>query len=327
MSLSYAITNPVANEVTNTSARTDVVTIARHQLVSLRRQRVVTVMTATMLAMTALAGLIGWSSHQTIVRVYDVAVKLLAEQGQSAPRSPLGLKPILSLLSNMVVYIPLIGALLTLVLGHITIADDETTGLGRLLFSRRISRTSYLLGKLLAAALLLTAIVAMCFVVSVLALLSVNGSLPSVANLGRLVVFFALSWLYLMVFALVGMVAALVARRRSMALLSAIGLWLVTTFVVPQITSGLRPTTSLNPLTEPVGTTQAFFRMTAHARSWSLSEQYKAASGRILQTASVASTGATLVRVLPIAGALVLLVLVAFRLVQRHDYSRSMNGE
>jgi ABC-type transport system involved in multi-copper enzyme maturation permease subunit len=328
VSISYAITQPSLETVaTRTNAGTDVVTIARHQLVALRRQRVLTVMTVTMLAMTALAGVIGWSSHQTIVRVYDVALKLLAEQGKPAPPNPIGLKPVLSLLLNMVVYIPLIGALLALVLGHLTIADDETSGLGRLLFSRKVARSSYLIGKLLAAAVVLAAISAACMVVSVLALLIVNGSMPSIGDVGRLIVFYAFSWMYLMTFALVGIVAALIARRRSMALLSAIGVWLVATFVVPQITSGLRPTTSLNPLTEPVGTSQAFFRFTAHGRAWSLAEQYKAASGRLLQTASPESTAATLVRVLPVAGALVLLVLVASRLVQRHDYSRSMNGE
>ena len=86
--------------------------IATQQIRGLVRQRVFVVLLVTLLLMTALAGILGWSSHRTIVGVYDEAVKLLASRGQPAPPNPFLLKPTLSLLSNMVVYIPFIGALL-----------------------------------------------------------------------------------------------------------------------------------------------------------------------------------------------------------------------
>jgi ABC-type transport system involved in multi-copper enzyme maturation permease subunit len=301
--------------------------VARHQLQSLRRQRVVRVMMGTMLAMTALAGLIGWSSHQTIIRVYDVAVKIVAAQGKPSPPNPFGLKPPLSLLSNMVVYVQLIGALLALVVGHLAIADDETGGIGRLVFSRPLSRTSYLFGKVVAAAVLLAITTVASLFVSVVALVIVNGSVPSLANLGRLAAFYALSWEYLMCFALIGMVCALLARRRSLAVLTALGVWLVVTFAVPQLTSGLRPTTSLNPINDPVSTSQAFFRFTAKTRAFSIGEQFKVVSSRVLQTGATGTAGDTFRRVLPLIVAVVLLVLVGIRLVQRHDYAGGMSSE
>jgi len=104
--------------------------VARHQLVSLRRQRVLVATVVSLLAMTVLAGVIGWSSHNTIVRVYSDATQLLAADGQPAPPNPFDLKPTLSLLSNMSVYVPLIGALLALVIGHLAMVDDKTTGIG-----------------------------------------------------------------------------------------------------------------------------------------------------------------------------------------------------
>ena len=116
--------------------------IARQQVQSLVRQRVFLATAGILLLMTALAGVIGWSSHDTIVRVYDQATIYLADQGQPAPPNPFDLKPTLSLLSNMEIYIPLIGALLALVVGHLSLADDETNGIGRLIFTRPISRAS-----------------------------------------------------------------------------------------------------------------------------------------------------------------------------------------
>lgn len=301
-----------------------IATIAAQQITSLRRQRTFVVLLGTLLVMTALAGVLGWSSHQTIVRVYDQAVLLLASQGKPAPPNPFGLKPTLSLLSNMAVYIPLIGALLALLLGHLSLADDQAGGIGRLIFSRPLTRSHYLLGKIAGAAAVLAVVLLASLLVSALSLLIVNSALPSAAELGRLLLFYALSWLYLMVFALIGMVTVLLTRRRSLALLSALGVWLVLTFAIPQFTSGLRPTTSLNPVSEPVSTSQPFFAFTAKARPISVSEQYKEASARILQTAAAEPVTDTVVRVVPLAVLLGGLGLLSLGLVRRHDYSRSI---
>ncbi len=304
-----------------------IATIARQQVVSLLRQRTFVVLLVTLIVMTALAGVLGWSSHHTIVGVYDEAVKLLASRGDPAPPNPFLLKPTLSLLSNMVVYIPFIGALLALVLGHLSLVDDETNGVGRLIFSRRIARTQYMIGKIIGAAAVLMAILLASLAVSTISLLIVNRTWPSGADLGRLGAFYALSWLYLMVFVLIGMVTVLITRRRSLALLSAMGAWLVITFAFPQITSGLRPTQSLNPIVDPVSTSQAFFRFTAKARPYSIVEQYKTASASILRTAASESTASIVRQIAPLLVLTIILMLVGIALVDRHDYSLGSNDE
>lgn len=296
--------------------------VTTHQLRVLQRQRVAAAVVAVLVAVTALAGLLGWSSNRTIVRVFDEASRLLASTGQPAPPNPFLLKPTLSALSNMVVYVPLVGALLALVLGHVCLADDESSGLGRLVFSRRVSRTQFALGRILAVAVVLAVALVLSLVVSVLALVLVNGAI-SPGALGRLSLFYVLAWVYLLVFGLVGMVTVLVTRTRALALLIAIGVWLVLTFAVPQLTSGLRPTQSLNPLAEAVGTSQAFFEVTAHVRPVSVVEQFKAASGVVLGTAPGEPAGATLLRVLPVAVLACILLGVLVRLVRSHDWSRS----
>ncbi|WP_395154169.1 ABC transporter permease [Ilumatobacter sp.] len=301
-----------------------IATIARHQILSLRRQRTFLWLLATFLVMTALAGVLGWSSHRTIVGVYDESVKLLATQGLPAPENPFRLKPTLSLLSNMVVYIPLIGALLAIVLGHISLADDETDGIGRLVFSRRINRTTYIVGKAVGAAVVLFSILAVSLAVSTLALVIVNRALPSFGEFGRLAGFYGLSLLYLMVFAFVGMATVLLTHRRSLALLTATGVWLVITFAVPQVTSGLRPTQSLNPITDPVSTSQAFFRATSKARPYSVVEQYKQISGQVLETSTVKGS---LTGLLSIAALGLLLAIAIVLLVQRHDYSTGTSSD
>lgn len=276
--------------------------------------------------MAALAGFLGWSSHRTIVKVYDATVASLAAEGKPAPPNPFDTKPQLSLLSNMTIYVPLIGALVAILIGHLSIVEDRAAGAGRLIFSRPVRRGRYLAGKLLGSTLALVAIVAACLVLSVIALAIVNGGLPGGSDLGRLVLFYALSLAYLLLFTLIGMAAALLTSVRSLSLLAAIGVWLVLTFAVPQVTSGLRPTASLNPVSDPVSTSQRFFDLTSHARPFSVSEQYKLASARILETAGPETAGRTLERVAPIVGLLGLSALLALALVRRHDYAAEAAG-
>ena len=125
-------------------------------------------------------------------------------------------------------------------------------------------------------------------------------------------------------FAVVGMVTMLLGRRRPLALMSAVGVWLVVTFVAPQFTSGLRPVASLNPIVDQVSTPQGFFRITAHARSASIVEQYKNLSAQLLETAPAEPVGHTLARLIPLALALVLVAITALAAIGRHDFSRGV---
>lgn len=297
--------------------------VARHQVQSLVRQRVFLTTAGVLLAMTALAGIIGWSSHDTIGRVYDQAVVYLAGQGQPAPPNPFDLTPTLALLANMEIYIPLVGALLALVVGHLALADDTTTGIGRLLFSRPLSRSTYVAGKAGAVAAVLAMTMAACGLVSIIEVALVNHAVPTGAEIGRVGLFYGLSWLYLVAFALVGMVTMLMTDRRPLALLSALGVWLVVTFAMPEFTSGLHPVASLNPIVDPVSTSQTFFRLTAKARGLSIFEQYKAASAQLLQIdTATESAGQLLTRALPLVVAAGVLAVAGTRLVTRHDYSK-----
>lgn len=299
-----------------------IATIAAQQVTVLRRQQVVISLLALMLLMTVIAGVLGWSSHRTVLGVYDQATTLLAGRGDPVPPNPISLKPSLSLLANMEVYVPMVGALLALLIGHLSIVDDVASGVGRLVFSRPIDRRSYLAGKILAASGVLLALAALSCVVGILSVTAVNAALPTGGEVARIAAFYSVSWLYLVVFALVGMITVVAIGRRPISLLTALGVWLVITFVLPQVTSGQRPTASLNPVVEPTTTSQAFFRATSWLRPISLVEQYKTASAQLLEIGSPGQTTATIVHVIPIALAVIVASATAFITISRNDVSK-----
>jgi ABC-type transport system involved in multi-copper enzyme maturation permease subunit len=295
--------------------------IAAHQVRILLRERVFLAILAALLLMTVLAGVIGWSSHNTITKVYDESTALLASEGKSAPPDPFEFKPRLALLSNMTIYILLIGALLAIVVGHLAIVGDRVSGANRLIFSRPMRRSVYLCGKLAGIGVALAAILTLSLVLSVISLTIVNSSFPTAAEIGRLALFYGLSLVYMLLFALVGVTTALLVEGRSLALLVALGVWMIVTFMVPQFTSGLRPTASLNPVVDPVSTSQRFFEITSHARAFSISERYREASTSILQTAPGRTNTDNLDAALMLTVLLAVLVVLTSLLVNRLNLS------
>ena len=304
-----------------------IVTFTRNRLRIMHRQGVTAGTVCVMAALTMLAGLLGWASQRTIVGVYDESVKLLAQRGLPAPPNPFLLKPQLSMLSNMSIYVTMIGALVAVIAGHLAVADDHSTGTGRLVFSRPVHRQAYATAVITAPGVLLGLAMAISALLSAVAFTAVNKAVPSAGDVARLVGFALLSWVYLWLFAVVGSLMLLATRRRSLGLLTAIGVWLVVTFAVPQFTSGLRPSQSLNPIVDPVSSSQTFFKVTQRARPWSIAEQFKEASGRILQTAPTETAVHTIGRVAPIVMALVIVAGLFSLVIARHDYARSMTDD
>ena len=298
------------------------VVIARQQLLTLTRQRTFILMLGVLLLMTALSGFIGWSSHATITRVYEETVRTLTAAGKPAPPNPFASQPRLTLLNNMIIYIPLIGALLAIVVGHISMMADRQAGVTRAIFTRPVARSSYFWGKLTASAIAIAVIMAACLALSVIAVSLFNSGLPTGGEFLRLTFFYLLSGLYLMVFVLVGAITALLTRSQSMALFVAVAAWVLITFATPQFTSGLRPVASLNPVADPVTTTNsAFFRATSKAKPISVGEQYKALSSRILSEGSALEPAITARQVAPIAIFTLFLAGGTSLLIRRHDFS------
>ncbi len=298
------------------------IVVARQQLRSLARSRTFVLMLGILLVMTGLSGFIGWSSHATIIRVYDQTVQTLTAAGKAAPPNPFASKPRLSLLNNMIIYIPLIGSLLAIVIGQRSVTDDRQAGVTRVIFSRPVGRSSYFWGKLAGSAFAGVAIMIACLGLSVVGLGLINQGLPTGSELVRLALFYALSGTYLFLFVLVGMVAALLTRSESLGLFAGVAVWVLVTFATPQFTSGLRPVASLNPVNDPVATSGSpFFKVTSKAKPFAVNEQYKALSTRILTVGSRLQPATSAGQLAPIAAFLLALGAWAHLLVRRQDFS------
>lgn len=258
------------------------VMIARHEIQSLFREKTFLLLLAVFAAMTIASAFIGWSSQNTINQVYNVAAEQMRQSGQVVPPSPFSEYPHLTLVKNMIIYINLIGGLLAITAGYAAGMRERKAGVMKLLFSRPITKGSFLFGKLLGIAIVLGTVMAFAAVISTISsAVLVNLNVQDIINLFG---FYGFSFVYLLGFALLGFSFALVKEHEVVALLIPIIFWIAITFVLPEMTSALYPTASLNPTLPQTDILQNPTLQTMHnaVYPFSISEHYKETAATIL---------------------------------------------
>lgn len=202
------------------------------------------------LLMAAASSFIGWSTFTTADAVYRASVVFLQAQGATTiSENPLLAVPALASFDNLIVYILLIGALLAVIIGHRSFMRERRSGILQVLFTRPVPKWSFVLGKILGLALVLFGIMSVTALISSASSLLLPLQRLSMVDVGHIFVFFLFSFFYLLFFALLGLLFAIVSRSESLALFIPICLWVGITFVLPEIATGLTPTALLNPVT------------------------------------------------------------------------------
>ncbi len=257
------------------------IAVARHELKSLFRERTFLMLLAVFMTMTLVSAYIGWATHQTILQIYHEAVRYAQSSGiADIPGSSfLDIQP-LSILKNMTIYVYLIGSLLGIVLGYSLIIRDRRSGMLKILFSRPLGKRQYLTGKILGALAILGSILFSCFILSVITASILTRQMLATADLASLATFYLFSLVYVFLFALAGIFFSIINTSETLALLLPVLFWLLLTFVLPQLSSALNPTESLNPTNITVSPLRGSFFTTIQKfiRPLSVGEDYKDAA-------------------------------------------------
>jgi ABC-type transport system involved in multi-copper enzyme maturation permease subunit len=256
--------------------------VARQEIRATMKENTFILLLVIFMGMTLASTYIGWSSGHTIQSVYNSTVAFLQEQGKAIPPPPFESASHLSLLKNMIIYIVLIGALLAITVGYLMGIRDRRAGVTRIIFSRNITKKQFLLGKVLAILFVLGSMLLIASIVS--AVSSMLLSQITFTDVMRIAGFYGFSLVYLAGFSFLGLSFALTRNTSTIALLSPIIIWLAITFVLPELTSALYPTASLNPILPQTDVLQSTMLNAIHTAVYplSISEQFKVVTGNTL---------------------------------------------
>jgi ABC-2 type transport system permease protein len=262
-------------------------TVARQEIRSASRERLAVALLVVFLGMALASAAIGWSSHRTVMSVYNQTV---LQAGRDVPNPFLNTPP-LDVVKNTVIYVVLIGALLAVVVGVRAGLRDRKSGVTDLILSRPIGSKSYLIGKLLGTQAWMGVVLVAALIASWFSVWVISGAPLALRPTGLLLGFFALAWLFLLPFSAMGLIAGVRSRHESTALLVPVLLWVVITFILPQLGTAQTPVSLLNPVPTGAATTDLFFRVNqAVLQPISITEHFKHASAAILQLRDLAST-------------------------------------
>jgi len=212
------------------------------------RERTVALLAGLFVVLVLVSAYLGWSATTTVNSIYADAVVYLQAAGQPIPPNPVNDISPLSLMRNMSIYVSLIGTLAAIVIGYQLIAADRKSGVLPLIGSRPIDRFAYTLGKIVALAKANGGLMGVAAIIAVGSFLILPSAAPSAMGWVQLAAFFALSFLYMMLFGLLAMATAAGSRSESLGLLVPVTIWLTVTFILPSLTANIHPTAAINPI-------------------------------------------------------------------------------
>jgi ABC-type transport system involved in multi-copper enzyme maturation permease subunit len=221
-------------------------TIAKNEIQHLLRERTFILILTVFILISLASTYIGWASQHTVESVYQESIITLQSLGKAVPPSPFSNLPPLGIVKNMIIYVVLIGSLLSITIGHSIGTKDQKAGVVRILFSKPLTKREFLIGKALSLGLVLLAILMVSLTISAVSIEILSH--VSVVMLMQLIGFYAISFFYMLGFGFLGLGFGLMKRNSSVALLSPIIIWVIITFALPEMSSALYPTSSLNPV-------------------------------------------------------------------------------
>ena len=256
--------------------------IAKKEIKYLSREKTFYLLLGIFIVMAILSTYIGWATIHTIKNVYNVAAQELTATNQAVPPFPLKNISSLGIIKNMIIYVVLIGSLLSIILGYFVGVNDRVSKTVRLLFTRPIKRIDFLFGKIIAIKYILAVIILSAFFISVLSAGIFH--VLSLINIIKLLEFYFISFIYMLGFALLAMTFAIYMKNSASALLYALFIWIIITFALPELGSALFPTSSLNPVLPPTNFLQSSILTYTHnaVYPFSISEHFKEISSTIL---------------------------------------------
>ncbi len=207
--------------------------VAGHEYRAAVRSRALTVLLAILVTATAVSVLIGATDYAAQLAEYDAYRAAAQAQGLTriAP-SPLA---VLSLLRGAFEYLEIIGAIIAITLGYLSVSRERVNLTLALLRSRPLTGTELATGSFLGALAIFTTLIAATAAVGVVALGTIGHDWISPLQALRLTLAGIAALLYLSAFYCLGAIATATAKIAANGLVIALGIWLVVVLVLPQI--------------------------------------------------------------------------------------------
>jgi ABC-2 type transport system permease protein len=214
--------------------------IAKKEFQDIYRSRTLSIMLGLLLILTVTSILVSTLIFKSQVTQYENSLAVL----QSLGKIPTGAAPKLfplNLLRGVVDYLEIIGAIIGILLGFLSISKEKNTKTLKLLLSRPITKKDIVAGKIIGNLLFVSLIVLFVAAVILASFYVIGGITLTAVELIKILIFVIISIIYIMLFFTLSFFLSVQQKTSSNALIICFVIWLVFVLVLPQIGDTMDP--------------------------------------------------------------------------------------
>ncbi|MEO6882066.1 MAG: ABC transporter permease subunit [Mycobacteriaceae bacterium] len=208
-------------------------TLARHELRTATRSRLLVVLAAILVLVTVVSVYVGAVDYRSQIADYNAYLQAASASGVTQlPPPPLRL---LSLLRGAMEYLEIIGAVIGIALGYLSVTRERANRTLPLLRTRPVSTRELAAGSFLGAAAVLGILLATTAAAAVLCLGIIGHGWVDGGQAVKLFLAYFAALLYLLTFYCLGVIATARSKTGANGLMVALAVWLAVVLVLPQI--------------------------------------------------------------------------------------------
>lgn len=215
-------------------------TIAKKEFRDIFRSRTFSIILVLLLVLTATSILVSTLVFKSQVSQYESSLALLLSMGKTPTEAAPQLFP-LNLLRGVVDYIEIIGAIIGILLGYLSVAKEKNTRTMKLLLSKPITKMDIVFGKITGNFLFVTLTIMFVAAMILASFLAIGGISLTAVEYYKILAVVILSIAYIMVFFTLSFFLSIQQKNLSNALMICFTIWLVFVLVLPQIGDTMDP--------------------------------------------------------------------------------------
>ncbi len=214
--------------------------IAKKEFKEITRSQILIYMLALLAILTVSSLTVSFFVFNGQVNEYQQSLDMLRQLGKEPTAPPPQLYP-LNLLRGVVDHIEIVGAIIGLLLGYISISKERNTDALKLLLTRPVTKKEVAYGKILGNSLFILVLMSIVGITAALSIYFIGGIALSSAELLKVLLFIIFSTMYIALFFMISFFLSLHQRTISHALILSFIVWLIVVLVIPQIGDTMDP--------------------------------------------------------------------------------------
>ena len=215
----------------------------KHELLSSLRSKSPQLVVTVFLVLTSISSIIGWLTVRNVTKIYN---DIVSQNLTKAP-NPFTNVPSLYYMRDSVIYVVLIGSLMSIILGAQASLRDRKSNANELIKTRNVNLVHRILGQLSAIASIIVLLEIVALLTSFILIWVIQKTPLNIGAVFSLLGYGAVSAILMIALAAIGFTFGTISKSEESSLLYPIVGWAVLTFTIPQIITSTHPVALLNP--------------------------------------------------------------------------------